>query len=297
MNQSFWDFCNGSFDYDPVRGKHLWLRPEKPDIGGGRICIADIDKLKDHPNEDTVTITGLRQDTFEYFIAAYGRQLKAIRFCKNKFIEDWSLLGTLPHIEYLYFFSNQRIDRFWDMSANRALTGLSVQDFSRLKNVESVNTAPALEYFAIGNEIWSTAVIDSFRPLSGSPIRYLAFTGRSVVDQDLSFLDSMPRLEVYHFPTNMYTTEQVAWIAANHPEVSGFALRPYTGCPSDGKDVSGGWVVGKRKPYLEYKGNEERIKKYEAAFEELKRRYRGLSYREAFGQGQNAPDDRQAPDP
>ena len=77
------------------------------DIGGGRISVFDIDKLKDYPDADVVTISGLHQDTFEYFIKTYGKQLRAIRFFKNKFIEDLSLLGTLPQLEYVYFFANQ----------------------------------------------------------------------------------------------------------------------------------------------------------------------------------------------
>lgn len=284
MEYSFESFCDGTFDLDPITKEHtvLWLRSEKMDIGGGRISISDIDRLKEYPDEDTVMITGLRQDTFEYFINTYGNQLRAILFFKNKLVEDWSLLGTLSKIQYLDFFVNHRIERFWDMSNNRALTGLSVMDFSRIKDVELVRTAPALEDFRIGNRIWSTMTINSFLPLEGAPMKHLSFEGKDIIDKDLSFLDSMPHLETFDFPTNLFTTEQVAWIAANHPEISGFAIKPYTGYPTDKKPDSRGWVVGKRKPYLEYKGNEERIKKYEEAFAELKEKYRGIPYREAF---------------
>ncbi|MBR4235804.1 MAG: internalin [Clostridia bacterium] len=284
MKYSFESFCDGSFDWNPINNKRtgLWLRQEKMDISGGRISISDIDRLKEYPEADTVMISGLRQDTFEYFINTYGNQLKAICFFKNKFIEDWSLLGTLPHIQYLYFFSNQRIERFWDMNNNRELTGLAVMDFSRIKDVELVSTAPALEDFRIGNEIWSTMVINSLMPLAGTPIKYLSFVGKNIINQDLSFLDSMPYLETFDFPTNLFTTEQVAWIAANHPEISGFAITPYTGYPTDKEPDSRGWVVGRRKPYLKYRGNEERIRKYEKAFAELKDKYRGIPYREAF---------------
>ncbi len=290
MKFSFTSFCNYTFDWDPEKKLHtsLTLKEENPDIGGGRIRMSDIDRLRDYPNEDTVTISGLRQDTFEYFINTYGNQFKAIRFFKNKFIEDWSLLGTLPNIQYLYFFFNQRIDQFWDMSTNHALTGLAVMDFSRIKNIELVNTAPRLEDFRIGNEIWSTMVIDSFMPLAGTPIRHLSCTAKNIMDQDLSFLDSMPYLETFNFTTNLFTTEQVAWIAANHPEVSGCSITPYTGYPTDEKPDSDGWVVGKRKPFLKYIGNEEKISKYEKTFNELKIKYKGISYHDAFPNRKNA---------
>lgn len=284
MKFSFDSFCDGSFDYDPVTKRHtgLRLREDNMDIGGGRISRADIDKLKDHPNEDTVTVSGLRQDTFEYFIDAYGHQLKAIRFFKNKFIEDWSALGTLTNLEYLYFFANQRIEHLWDMSKNSSLTGLSISDFSRLKDIKMIYTAPALEDFRIGNAVWCTMVIESLMPLANTHVKHLSFAGKSIADQDLSFLDSMRDLKTFDFPTNLFTTAQVAWIAANHPEITGFAITPYTGYPTKDDPDPDGCVVGKRKPYLKYKGNEEKIRKYEKAFEELKQKYKGIPYHEAF---------------
>ena len=52
------------------------------DIGGGKITTTDIDRLKAYLDAEVVTISGLQQDTFEYLIKTYGKQLKAIRFSK-----------------------------------------------------------------------------------------------------------------------------------------------------------------------------------------------------------------------
>lgn len=84
MNFSFKSFADGSFDYDKTIGSHtgLHLREEKADISGGKIKFSDIDVLKCYPDIDTVTISGLNQETFEYFILNYGKQLKSIRFSK-----------------------------------------------------------------------------------------------------------------------------------------------------------------------------------------------------------------------
>lgn len=144
MNFSFESFVYGSFDYDKATQTHscLWLREEKMDIGGGTISIEDIDKLKDYPDTDVVTISGLHQDTFEYFIKTYGAQLRAIRFFKNKLVEDWSLLGTLPKLEYVYFFANQRISSLWDMSRNTEQSNTyngEAPDFAKRSGAFSVN--------------------------------------------------------------------------------------------------------------------------------------------------------------
>lgn len=288
MDYSFDDFVKRSFDYDPITKKHtsLWLKEENMDIGGGRIGISDIDKLSEFSNTDTVTISGLRQDTFEYFINTYGKQLKAIRFFKNKLVEDWSLLGGLPQLEYVEYFANQRIDSLWDMSGNASLRGLCINDFSRLNSIEGIAKAPVLEDFRIGNAVWEKMIVDSLLPLAGSPIRHLAFTGKDILNKDLSFLLDLKKLQTFDFSTNLYSTEQVAWIAANYPHISGFAIRPYTEHTSTdyktGEKQTAGWVVGKRKPHLIFKGNEEKLKKYADNFELLKKAYKGVPYHTAF---------------
>lgn len=257
------------------------------DIGGGRISNADIDKLKDHSDIDTVTISGLRQDTFEYFIKTYGKQFKAIRFFKNKFIEDLSPLGTLPQLEYIYFFANQRITSLWDMSRNVSLAGLCIEDFSRLSSVRGIECAPALKDFRIGNAIWSRMVVDSLMPLSDMKIERLTFSGRAIADNDLSFVERLPHLRVFDFATNLFTTEQVAWIAANFPQLEGYALKPACDCMvfesnENLVDIPAVMIVGKKKPILKIKENETKIEQYIQMFEALKRKYEGISYRDAF---------------
>ena len=287
MEFSFESFYSGRFDYDSKIRKHtcLWLREERMDIGGGRISVADIDRLKAHPEVDVVTISGLRQDTFEYFIKTYGNQLKAIRFFKNKFIEDWSLLGTLPQLEYLDFFVNHRLTSLWDMSRNTSLSGLAIRDFSKLSSIEGIGTAPALKDFHIGNAIWNKMELESLMPLANTGLERLVFCGKSILDNDYSFLEDMPNLKEFDFATNLLTTEQVAWIVANFPSLEGFALNAIinsTAWTSGFKEVPGVIIVGKRKPLLPIEGNEKRIEKYVQNFELLKKKYKGVPYKTAF---------------
>ena len=211
MEFSFDSFIDGSFDYDCETKTHgcIWLREEEMDIGGGKITVADIDKLKFHPDADAVTISGLRQDTFEYFIETYGKQLKAIRFFKNKFIEDLSPLGTLPQLEYIYLSLNQRAASLWEMTNNISLTGLCIEDFSRLSSIKEVKTAPSLRDFRIGNTAYKKAVINSLMQLAGMKLERLSFNGSAIADNDLSFLAELPRLRTFDFPTNVFTTEQL----------------------------------------------------------------------------------------
>lgn len=284
--ENFEDFISGSFDYDRETEAHTGLRlyNENADIGGGRITVADIDRLKQYPNAETVTVTGLHQDTFEYFIKTYGHRLRAIRFFKNKMVEDWSLLGTLPELEFVAFFANQRITSLWDMSQNHALKGLSVEDFTRLHSIAGIEKAPALRYFNIGDRgVWGNMRVDTLRPLSSTDIETLTFWGQKIEDNDITFLSGMKHLKKFDFATNLFTTEQVAWIVANFPLVEGFALRSHIDTETfDAKTgehgVPGKLIIGKRKPILPIEGNEARIQKYIDRFETLVKSYRGTPH-------------------
>lgn len=279
---NFSKFVDGSYDYDPKTKTHtgLHLYNRYADVGGGTIYIDDIDVLKSYPNVDTVGISGLHQYTFEYFIKTYGHQLKAIRFFKNKMVEDWSLLGSLPNLEYVSYFANQRITSLWDMSGNTSLKGLAIENFSRLHGIKGIEKAPALKYFDIGDAIDRTTVIDSFMPLAGTQIEHLRFSGKAIEDNDLSFLNDMKSLKSFDFATNLFTTEQVAWIVANFPQLEGFALRAKRDTTmfdweTKRDDIPAALIVGKRKPMLKVSGNEVKIQKYVANFEALVEKYKG----------------------
>ena len=264
---------------DRFHATELVLIAKDANVSGGKISKEEIDKIKDHPDSKSVTIFGLTQETFEYFIKEYGSQFRYIRFFKNKAVKDWSLLGTLTGLEFLYWFSNQKIDRLWDMSLNHALKAIELNDFTRLHDLTGIERAKSLEWFGIGNEVWPTAEIDSFRILKDTGIKRLDFFGKTIRDMDLTFLPEMKQLECFNFPTNLFTTEQVAWMKARCPSLKGWAIKPYVEYmkfnEQTGKqDKRSAIIVGKRKPVIEFEGNEKRIEKYINEFDRLIEQYR-----------------------
>ncbi|EMO55167.1 hypothetical protein LEP1GSC172_2292 [Leptospira noguchii] len=52
------------------------------DISGGKILKERMDTIKSNPHAKTIQISGLRQDTFDYFIENYASQFEAIYFWK-----------------------------------------------------------------------------------------------------------------------------------------------------------------------------------------------------------------------
>lgn len=287
MYLTFEQFCHGEFCVDPLsyEDKILWLHEADMDIGGGRISIPEIDVLAEHPEAEAVRISGLRQDTFEYFIQTYGQRLRAIHFFKNKLVEDWSLLGTLPNLEYVYWFANQRIETLWDMRGNTALKGLCVSDFTRLHSIEGIQAAPALRYFCFKDAVWDTSEVESFSPLAHTGVTHLMFGAKRITDGSLEFLEKMPSLELFDFPLNQFTTEQAAWAVANFPKLQGFGLcakrddTVYKSGPNgEHLELPGAYIVGKRKPALSYEKDAARIQRYMDQFEALMEKYRGVPY-------------------
>lgn len=251
------------------------------DVGGGTISIEDIDKINEYPDADVVTVSGLHQDTFEYFIKTYGHRFRAIRFFKNKLVHDWSLLGTLPNLEYVYWFFNQRIDRFWDMSENYNLKGIYLDDFSRLKNIEGIEKAPNLEIFGVGNAVWDKTEIESYAPLKNSTVKKFVFSGKKILDTDFSFTADMKNLEEIDIICSILTFEQFAWIAANCPKLKGDCVKGvnfFESTDRDGNPCTKFYGMGKGMRSYKLEGNEKKLEKLLTDFEELKAQLKGKPY-------------------
>lgn len=289
LDFSFASFLNGTFDLDSRTGTHKTpvIHAKSAETGTKKGLYYDPDYLRGRPDVEVVTVTGMDQAAFERFIRTYGKQLRAIRFFKNKAICDWSLLAELPEIEYLDFYQNHRLTSLWDMRGNVSLSGLSVKDFNRFTSIDGIASAPALKYVSIGNTVIRKMKLESLAPLAGSGIEYFSYSGKDLGDRNLSFLFEMPALKTFDFPSNLYDTEEVAWISANFPELTGVSIRPYIEFTEknggDGSEEDVRKIVGKNKPLLIFRGNEERLHGYARAFEELKERFTGISYEEAFG--------------
>ena len=266
-------------------GAFVRLVPEDIDVGGGRMKLHEIDRLRDFPNARILVVSGLNQEGFEYLIRTYGQQFRVLQFFKNKLVEDWSLLSTLPDLEYVYYFFNQRIDRFWDMSENKKLKGLSILDFSRLKSLRGIERAENLEYFRLGNAVWDKAVVDSYRYFENTNVRYLSFWGKKILDTDPFYLPSMKKLE--RFDGIMYgcTKEQFAWVKANAANSLNIGPCVMTDTDPKTKEIQE-WAVfpwkGKRSYLL--KGKEQRFAGELAEFNALVEQYRGVPYEAIFGE-------------
>lgn len=167
------------------------------------------------------------------------------------------------------------------MKRNFALKGLSINDFSKLHCIDDIAAAPNLEFFDFGNMVWDKMILDSLKPLAATKLKYLSFTAKKIIDNDITPIGMITTLEELHFPTNLFETEQIAYLTAKLDKVKSSSLGPYHKIdePIEWKSGSGvkmkdTFIHGKGKPFLDSNIDKNRINKYVKEFEKMVDKYR-----------------------
>lgn len=194
-----------------------------------RITRHELDTIGRFPTATEISVSGLTQDTFEYFIAQYGSQFRVINFWKCPLVHDLTAMESLPRIEYVVYFWNQRAERLWDLSRNTRLKGFGFDDFTRMHDLSQLTSAPALQELHFGDKVWTKCVLNTLEPLGQcSKLKSLTFRARKILDGRVEPLANLRNLERLEFPANQFTCRQVAWLKARLPEtVRSEVLRGY----------------------------------------------------------------------
>lgn len=240
-------------------------------ISGGKIAKETIDSIQDYSSLSAITLSGLTQETFEYFIENYGGQFIAINFWKCPRIQDLSSIADLKDLQYLTFFWNQKASNLWDFSKSISLRGLSISDFTRLKDLTDLEKSESLEELSFGNYVWNTFQLDTLEPLKKlQNLKTLDFSAKKIIDGKIDPIASIESLESVEFPGNLFSTEQVCWLKAKRPNLKSKLLQPYWKIenPLDfGEKQKDTFIVGKRKPFLDSTKDAQRIHRYKEKFE------------------------------
>lgn len=215
------NFDSSSFDaYD--------INLVQKEVGGGVTTVEQIDMIRNFPDAKSIIISGLKQDTFEYFVNTYGRQFQAITFWKNKAVSDLSALSSLEDVEYISYFFNQKASKLWDMSNNKKLVGLSISDFSKLHALDGIEKACNLESLYVHNRVEARMEIESLKPIVNTGIKYFLWGGKRVLDNDFGCLANS-KIEELDISPMQFTMLELAQLLALFPEtLKGSITQPYT---------------------------------------------------------------------
>src|SRR5512134_859930 len=175
------------------------------DISGGRIAKDEIDVIKEFPSATEIAISGLTQDTFEYFVENYGQQFKAIIFWKCPLVGSLKAMEYLDHVEYFVYLWNQRAEHLWDFSKTKALKGFCYDDFTRMHDISEVADAPALEDLRFGNRVEPKYILNTLSPIKEcTTLKNLTFSAKKLLDGKIEPLAHLKQLESLWFPSNLF---------------------------------------------------------------------------------------------
>ena len=240
------------------------------EVDGGRITKEQIDTIASYPDAKSIQISGLDQDTFEYFIDKYGERFQAISFWKNKRVKDLSKLSRLREVEYIRFFHNQYVKELWDLSQNTKLKVLALYDMTKLRSISGLERARSLEVFDLGNYTWGTMEIDSLKPLVNSNVKCFAWYGKKVKDGDFLCL-AKSKIKVLDMNVSTFSMGDLAKILAAFPEnLEGKVTKPYIECTVQEKgDFTTLWYLCKHKGRYVKGSDDALFEKYLASFRKL----------------------------
>lgn len=249
-----------------MNNNHIKLIQEE--IGGGKITLEQIKELS-KVDAIELTISGLDQNTFKFFVENYAHKFEIINFFKCPSVYDLSSLEKLENIRKISWFWNKKVTQLWDISKNEKLKDLELRDFLKLKDLSFLSHAISLEKLRITGGIWNTREIHSLTPLIKiKTLKEVELFNLNILNDGLSPLAHMKALKKLDFSANMFTTEQIAWLSAKiENRINSDNLQGYS--YTDDNCI----IMGKRKPILDINTDKDRIDRYIKKFETLVQYY------------------------
>lgn len=257
--------------------KRLFVsRPKENKSGAYKPCNMspdDVDyEMSFGKNPEILEISGMNQESLEHFVSHYAGSYRYLKFFHCQLIRDFSPLEDLPNLERVWIHWNIRADKLWNMSKNTALNHIRIIDCKKItQNLDLLATSPTLEEVGICGGMFNNFPMENMDLFGALPkLRALDLYSIKPRDKRLDFLAHAKNLEEFNFDPGMLTTEEIAWIVAKYPQLSGSCLGPYEGHLT-GVDVR---ISGYRKPTLWLPDQQKRLEKYIAEFDELVEKYR-----------------------
>lgn len=234
----------------------------------------DVDyEMSTDKHSEILEICGMNQESFEYFIQHYGKSYRYLSFFHCQLINDFSPLQDLSNLEEIRIFWNIRADKLWDFSKNASLKKIRIVEAKKLTlNPNLLKTSKVMENVYFGGGTFNNYPMESLECFSEMPaLKHLSLSGIRLNDKSMNALKFMPSLERFDFDAGMLTTEEIAWIVAKYPNLSGKCLCAYNKEDAMLNDVR---VCGFRKPGLDLPQHQKRLDKYIAQFEALVEKYK-----------------------
>lgn len=252
-------------------------RPKVNKSGAFKPCDMtpdDVDyEMSTGKNTEILEIFGMNQESLEHFVLHYAKTYRYLHFFHCQLIRDFSPLEDLQKLESVNISWNIRTKNLWNFSKNTSLRELSVSDAKQITlNPELLATSLTLENVCFFGSCFNNYPMENLDVFGRMPnLKGLQLSSIRLMDHRLDFLEQANHLEQFHFDAGMLTTEEIAWIVAKYPHLTGKSLCAYNKEDAMLNDVR---VCGFRKPGLDLPHHQKRLDKYIADFNALVEQYR-----------------------
>lgn len=239
----------------------------------GKLTPSAIDKEMQYPKSTSALhIHGLTQDGLEHFVDRYGCTYETL-YLDGCTFADLTPLERLPNLTAICLENCRTPTDLWQLSKNRCLRVLSIRDSKKLTySPLKLNTSDTLEEV----RFWGASSEHKYRMqslefFSGmESLKRLDLNNIILEDHDTSVLATLPNMSVFHFDAGMLTTEEIALICAQFPQLFGRSLGAYT---LDDVGIEGDVrICGARKPSLSLPADSNRLNMYIDSFNKIKDR-------------------------
>jgi Leucine-rich repeat (LRR) protein len=182
--------------------------------------------------------------------------------------KDLSILETLSKAETIVLRWNSKSHELWNMSCNKRLKALVIEDFQKISNINTISNARNLEYLVLEGGMWKPLKIDSLNPLSGlTKLQFLRLANMHVKKDGVIPISNLTNLKELDL-SNQFETSDYAYLAAKLFDTKCDYFKPYIKLSRaiGGRDVM---VIGKRKPFLNFEHDNIKIEKYVHEFDDM----------------------------
>lgn len=214
-------------------------------------------------------IYNINQKQFSQILNTINPKMLFVRHLR---VEDLSLLESLTKLEVLYLYHNSKSTALWDMSKNKNLKSLFLNDISAITDYTFLKKASNLEFLNIFGGEGKPIKIENLKFLEPlTSLKHLGLTNLKVADESLEPLIKLENLKTLEI-SNQFNTEEYAMLSIYLSNTQCDKFNPYVLMvePIEGKDLM---VTGRRKPLLSSRKDEQRIKKYEEEFTKLQKKF------------------------
>lgn len=261
---------------DREKNLHVTRPPKKKSesLSPCNMTPDDVDyEMSTGKNPKTLSICGMNQESFEYFIQHYGSTYEYLDFFKCQAISDFSPLAQLRNLQAVNIYWNIRAAALWDMSGNDSLKYLSLLDCKKLTyELPLLRTARDLEVFRVAGGNFTPYHMKSLSCFTGmTNLQSIWMYDIKLDEHDWEVLDTLPKLERFDFAAGMLTTEEIAYLVARYPRLTGKSLCAYNTEDASLSDVR---ICGYRKPSLNLPEQQHVLDKYVQAFDALVAKYK-----------------------